>query len=49
MTSYMIVGGTITQATNDKQQLKPVLDQIKGLPDQLGTMTWPLMPVARTM
>ena len=38
MNSYMIVGGTITQATNDKQQLKPVLDQIKGLPDQLGTM-----------
>ena len=36
MNSYMILGGTITQATNDRQQLKPVLDQIEALPDSLG-------------
>jgi hypothetical protein len=36
MNSYMILGGTITQATNDKEQLKAVLDQIEALPDSLG-------------
>jgi transposase len=38
MDSYMILGGHLTQATNDKQQLKPALDDLEGLPDQLGTL-----------
>ena len=38
MDSYMILGGHLTQATNDKQQLKPALDEVEGLPDELGTI-----------
>lgn len=38
MDSYMILGGHITQATNDKQQLIPALDELEGLPDELGTI-----------
>lgn len=38
MNSYMIVGGTLTQATNDKQQLKPMMDQLEELPEELGTV-----------
>jgi len=38
MDSYMILGGHTTQATNDKQQLKPALDEVEGLPDELGTI-----------
>jgi len=38
MDSYMILGGHITQATNDKQQLKPALDDLEALPDELGTI-----------
>jgi len=38
MDSYIILGGHITQATNDKQQLKPALDEVEGLPDELGTI-----------
>ena len=38
MNSYMILGGHITQATNDKQQLKPALDEVEALPDKLGTI-----------
>ena len=38
MDSYMILGGHLTQATNDKQQLTPVLDDLEALPDELGTI-----------
>lgn len=38
MNSYMILGGTLTQATNDKQQLKPMMDQLEELPEELGTV-----------
>lgn len=38
MNSYMIVGGTLTQATNDKQQLEPMMDQLEELPEKLGTV-----------
>ena len=38
MDSYIILGGHVTQATNDKQQLKPALDEVEGLPDELGTI-----------
>jgi len=34
----MILGGHITQATNDKQQLMPALDALEGLPDEMGTI-----------
>lgn len=36
--SYMILGGTLTQATNDKQQLEPMMDQLEKLPEELGTV-----------
>lgn len=38
MDSHMILGGTLTQATNDKQQLEPMLDQLSELPEELGTV-----------
>ena len=38
MDSYMILGGHLTQATNDKQQLTPALDEVEALPDELGTI-----------
>ena|SRR5690625_4041099 len=36
MNSYMILGGHVSQATNDKQQLSPALDSLESLPDSLG-------------
>ncbi|MEX0823709.1 MAG: transposase, partial [Balneolaceae bacterium] len=38
MDSYIILGGHLTQATNDKQQLTPALDALEALPDELGTL-----------
>jgi hypothetical protein len=38
MDSYMILGGTLTQATNDKKQLEPIMNQLEGLPEELGTV-----------
>jgi len=38
MDSHMILGGTLTQATNDKQQLEPMMDQLSELPEELGTV-----------
>jgi len=38
MNSYMILGGYACQATNDKQQLEPALDELEALPDCLGTL-----------
>jgi len=38
MNSYMILGGYACQATNDKQQLEPALDELEALPDSLGTL-----------
>lgn len=38
MNSYMILGGYACQATNDKQQLEPALDDLQALPDCLGTL-----------
>lgn len=38
MDSYMILGGHLTQATNDKQQLTPALDDLEALADDLGTI-----------
>jgi len=38
MDSYMILGGHLTQAANDKQQLTPALDDLQALPDKLGTI-----------
>jgi len=38
MNSHMILGGHITQATNDKQQLTPALDAVEALPEELGTI-----------
>lgn len=35
MDSYMILGGHLTQAPNDKQQLEPALDDLEALPDEL--------------
>lgn len=37
MDSYMILGGHLTQATNDKQQLTPALNILENLPEELGT------------
>lgn len=34
--SMLIVANGLTQAANDKQQLKPLIDKIKDLPEQLG-------------
>ncbi len=38
MNSYMILGGYACQATNDKRQLEPALDELEALPDGLGTL-----------
>lgn len=38
MDSHMILGGTLTQATNDKQQLEPMMDQLDQLPEELGSV-----------
>lgn len=38
MNSYMILGGHVSQATNDKNQLRPALDALDALPDQMGTL-----------
>lgn len=38
MDSHLIVGGHISQATNDKQQLTPALRELQTLPEQLGTL-----------
>lgn len=37
MDSYLILGGHVSQATNDKNQLAPALDELDRLPDQMGT------------
>jgi transposase len=34
--SLLIVANGLTQATNDKQQLKPLIDKLKNLPRELG-------------
>lgn len=34
--SLLIVANGLTQATNDKQQLKPLIDKLKDLPKKLG-------------
>jgi hypothetical protein len=34
--SLLIVANDLTQAANDKQQLKPMIDTLKALPRQLG-------------
>jgi len=36
MDSHLIVGGRLSQAPNDKQQLQPALDTIDALPDSIG-------------
>lgn len=39
-TETMLVMGThVTQATNDKQQIEPALENLTALPDELGTVT----------
>lgn len=37
MDNHLIVGGRLSQAPNDKQQLQPVLDTVDALPEALGT------------
>lgn len=37
MDSYLILGGHLSQATNDKNQLAPALDELDKLPNQMGT------------
>lgn len=37
MDSHLLVGGHISQAPNDKQELEPVLEALEALPEQLGT------------
>lgn len=34
--SLLIVANDLTQAANDKQQLQPMIEQLKGLPKELG-------------
>src|SRR5699024_12542752 len=36
MDTHLIVGGQLSQAPNDKEQLQPTLDILDGLPDALG-------------
>src|SRR5699024_1662338 len=36
MDTHLIVGGHLSQAPNDKEQLQPTLDILDGLPDALG-------------
>lgn len=38
MDSHLIMGGYISQAPNDKQQLEPALDILEALPEQLGDL-----------
>ena len=38
MDSYLILGGHVSQATNDKNQLAPALDELDRLPAQMGTL-----------
>lgn len=37
MDSHLIVGGHISQAPNDKQELQPMLDAVEALPERMGT------------
>ncbi|MGK7371533.1 MAG: IS1182 family transposase [Candidatus Halalkalibacterium sp. M3_1C_030] len=37
MNSHLIVGGHVSQAPNDKQQLEPTLEDLEQLPARLGT------------
>ena len=37
MNSYILLGGHVSQATNDKNQLIPALEALEALPDGLGT------------
>jgi transposase len=37
--TLLIVGQAVTQAANDKQQVVPMLEQLKGLPPELGRVT----------
>lgn len=39
MNTHLIVGGHVSQSTNDKRQLVPVLEQLEELPDQIGHPT----------
>ncbi len=39
MDSHLIVGGHISQAPNDKQQLEPMLNELEALPEELGVPT----------
>jgi len=34
--SLLVVAADVVQAPNDKQQLAPIVEQLKGLPDELG-------------
>jgi len=34
--SLLVVAAEVSQAPNDKQQLKPMLDELKDLPDEIG-------------
>lgn len=34
--SLLVVANDLTQASNDKQQLKPIIDKLKALPKELG-------------
>ena len=34
--SMLVIAADVVQAPNDKQQIKPMLNQIGGLPDSLG-------------
>ncbi len=35
--SLLVVSTGVTQAGNDKQQLAPLIDQLKGLPEDAGS------------
>jgi hypothetical protein len=37
--SLLVVATDVVQATNDKQQLQPMLSKVKALPDELGEVT----------
>jgi len=38
VSSMLVISGHVSQHTNDKQELKPALDCIAGLPQGLGTV-----------
>jgi transposase len=38
MDTHLIIGGHISQAPNDKQELEPALATLDGLPEELGTL-----------